>query len=61
MVESVPATFPHGEFIAIALLGILSKRGQLDKPITRLRNISCNLPDQIVHLTELTELFLEPE
>jgi|GEM_PF-6984237 len=58
---SAPSTFPHGEYIAIALLGILSKRGQLDKPITRLRGISCDLPDQIVHLTELTELYLEPE
>ena len=53
---SAPSTFPHGEYIAIALLGILSKRGQLDKPITKLRGISCNLPEQIVHLTELTEI-----
>ena len=58
---SAPSTFPHGEYIAIALLGILSKRGQLDKPITKLRGISCNLPEQIVHLTELTEIYLEPE
>ncbi len=54
------ASYPHKEYVALAMLGILQKRGVLQQKVTKLTKITCEIPPEIVHFTDLEHLEIDP-